>query len=104
MNITKVAELEKTESFEIEYRGQTVKCEAFASGWTPGILSDLNDRRQYPSALLRIVKSWDVTTDDNGTKFPLELGPLENLPTDFYEAIFNKVTDSYSGDKKKPQS
>jgi len=104
MNITKAAKLNETESFELEYNGEKVKFEAKAASLTPRLLSQTSAISGYAKAVAEVVTDWDVTSDDNGTKWPLTEADLEMLPVNFLDAVLGKVAESWGGDKKKPQA
>lgn len=102
MNITKI--LEKTESFEIEYNGEKVKFDAKTAGWTPKLLKNYETAEDLPKTVMEVVSNWDVTADNKGTKWPLTEDKLAELPIPFLDAILTKVSESWAGDKKKPQN
>jgi hypothetical protein len=101
MNITKVAKLDETESFEMEWEGHAVKFDAKTVTLTPQFLKDAGDMIAYPKAVAEVVSDWDVTSDDEGTKWPLTELELAKLPVPFLTAILNKISESWAGDKKK---
>jgi hypothetical protein len=104
MNITKVAELEKTESFECEWKGHKIRFEALATSLTPNFLKDTRDQALYARAVAENVRSWDVTKDDEGTPWPLTEPELARLPTAFLDTVLAAIAESWTGDKKKPEA
>jgi hypothetical protein len=104
MNITKVAKLEETESFELEWQGEKVRFDAKKASLTPAFLKDVEVVIGYPKAVADTLTNWDVTIDDDGTKYPLTESELAKLPVDFLTAVLNKISDSWAGDKKKQKA
>lgn len=101
MNITKVGKLDQTENFEMEWEGHKVSFSAKAASLTPQFLKDAGDLISYPKAIAEVLTDWDVTSDDEGTKWPISEDALAKLPIPFLTAILNTVAESWGGDKKK---
>lgn len=104
MNITEVEQLDKTESFEMEWKGHIVKFEALANVLTPKFLQDTRDGAQFARAVADTVKKWDVTKDKKGTPWPLIEPELARLPVPFLDALLAKVAESWTGDEKKQKA
>jgi hypothetical protein len=104
MNITEVEQLEQTETFEMEWKGHPVKIDALTNTLKPEFLQDAGEMVSYPKAVASVVKSWNVTKDDKGTMWPLTEAELAKLPIPFLVAVINKISESWSGDKKKQQA
>lgn len=99
MNISKV--LEETESFEFDFNGQKVKFDAVKASLTPELIRNTSAAIDYPKALVSVVKAWDLTVDDEGTKYPISEESLSKLPVNFLSSVLDKIGESWSGDKKK---
>ncbi len=104
MNITKTAGLDKTETFEMEWQGETVTFDAKKASLTPAFLESIETTIGYPKAVADTLTTWDVTSDDEGTIWPLTKEALGKLPVDFLVAVLNKISESWAGDKKKPKA
>lgn len=103
MNITEVEELEKTETFECEWKGHKVTFDALVASLTPKFLMDTRDQALYAKAVAEHVTKWDVTKDKAGTPWPLVEDELARLPTKFLDTVLMTIVESWTGDKKKPQ-
>ena len=104
MNITKVAKLDETEEFQMEWSGEPVWFKARKSNLTPGFLRQVGSVFTYPEAIASVLTDWDIYSDDEGTKWPLTVAELEKLPVEFLDAILNKISESWTGDKKKQEA
>lgn len=98
MNIAKV--LEETASFETEYNGHKISFEAAKASLTPLFMQNITQITDYPKAVASVVRDWDVTSDDEGTKWPLDEESLGKLPVPFLSAIIDRIGESWSGEKK----
>ena len=104
MNITKVGKLDQTAKFEMEWEGHKVHFSARSASLTPQFLKDSGDLTSYPKAIAEVLTEWDVTSDDEGTPWPLTEPELAKLPVPFLTAILNTIAESWTGDKKKLQA
>ena len=103
MNITKVANLDRTEEFSVEWNGETVNFTARTASLTPGFVKQIGSVVSFPQAIASTVTDWDVTWDGE-KKVALTEDDLEKLPVNFLDAVLGKVMESWTGDKKKPKS
>lgn len=102
MNIAKL--LDETAAFEVEFNGHTVHFDAVKSSLTPHFLQNLSNAKDYPKVLSMVLKDWDVTSDDKGTKWPMDEESLSLLPVDFLIAIIDRISESWGGEKKSEKN
>lgn len=104
MNITKVAGLDQTVPMDMEWKGNPVHIEAKKETQTPDFFKNIERFQDYPQAVADTVASWDVTIDDEGHPYPIEVPALSKLPVEFLTAVINKVSEPWTGDAKKQKS
>lgn len=104
MNITEVEQLEATETFTLDWKGQKVTFDVLTSSLTPDFLQNTKSSREFPIAIATYVTDWDVTKDNEGNKWPLTERELARLPVPFLGAVIGKIVESWAGDTKKPQT
>lgn len=98
MNISTL--LDETEEFTAEYGGHKIVFQAAKASLTPSVLLNLSKITDYPKAVAEVVRDWDVTSDNKGTKWPLDEESLGRLPVKFLAAILDKIGESWAGEKK----
>jgi hypothetical protein len=102
MNITKI--LDETVPMEVEWNGEKIAFDVRKANLTPNMLRSVNSVADYSKAVAESVTKWDVTTDDEGTMWPLTDSELSRLPVPFLSAILDKISETWAGDKKKPEA
>lgn len=103
MNITKTLKLDETETFEMDYEGHQITFEAKRASLTPRFIEKLQEAKDVPQALADVLTSWDITSDDEGTQWPLDAASLSRLPVSFLYGVANRIAESWAVDRKKPQ-